>query len=115
MLPHPSMPAGPDRRVRPMRTLPDRFGRPGAAAAHAPDMVGQVARLRAVIAAYVAERRTAGAGLERVLPEVRDIVRDAELAEGWPDELGVLMAQVVRWTIEAYVDDPELRDVPRFY
>ena len=79
------------------------------------DIDGLVAQLHATISAYVRERRAADVALDRVLREVRDLVRDAELLEGRPDELGVLMGQVVRWTIAAYFDDPELRNVPRFY
>ena len=78
-------------------------------------MNGLVARLQASIAVYADERRVAGASLDRVLAEVRALVHDAERAEGWPDELGVLAGRVARWATEAYLDEPGLRNVPRFY
>lgn len=84
-------------------------------ATEAADLDGVVARLHATVSAYVWERRAADIALDRVLREVRDLVHDAELLEGLPDELGVLMGQVVRWTIAAYVDDPEVGHVPDVY
>jgi hypothetical protein len=70
-----------------------------------------LADLHDSLTTYVRQRRADGAPVERVLPEVKGIVREAEFAESWPDELGVLMAQVVRWTIEAYYDVAAPRDL----
>lgn len=72
-------------------------------------------QLQATVTRYVGERRAAGAPVERVLPEVKGLVREAASAEGWFDPTDALMAQVVRWTIAGYYDQPELGHVPRFY
>ena len=50
-----------------------------------------------------------------MIPEMQELVREATAREGWCDPTDTLMAQVVRWTIAAYYDDPELAHVPRFY
>lgn len=71
--------------------------------------------LRSTVAAYVSGRRAEGAAIERVLPEVKCLVREAASCEQWHDPADTLMAQVVRWTIDAYYEQPELEHVPRFY
>jgi hypothetical protein len=57
--------------------------------------------------------------VERVLPEVKCLVREAESCEGWRDPSDALMAHAVRWSIEAYYgayhDAPALRHVPSVY
>jgi hypothetical protein len=79
------------------------------------ELVRRLAHLRSTIDRYVRERREAGLSVERVVGEVRCLVRETESCEAWRDPADTLMAQAVRWTIEAYYDDPELAHVPRFY
>jgi hypothetical protein len=76
-------------------------------------LVGLLGHLRATVDRYVRERREAGLAVERVLPEVKGLVREALVIEGWPDSADTLMAQVVRWTIRAYYDQPEVARVSR--
>lgn len=71
--------------------------------------------LRAVVRRYTRERRASGVSVERLLPEVKGLVREAETAAGWHDVDESLMTRVVRWTIDAYYDDATLQHVPRFY
>jgi hypothetical protein len=80
-----------------------------------PQLLRLLEHLRSTVARYVSARRAEGAAVERVLPEVKCLVREAESSEGWRDGSDVIMAQVVRWTIAAYYDVPELQHVPRFY
>jgi hypothetical protein len=63
--------------------------------------------LRTAVARYVCERRRAGAPIERVLPEVKGLVREASAHEGWHDRAATLMEQVVGWTIATYYGPPE--------
>lgn len=71
--------------------------------------------LRASVAEYVDELRGAGLPVERTLEKVVDLVRDAEGAAWRDDAADPLLTHVVRWSIEAYYDDPALRGVPRFF
>lgn len=71
-----------------------------------PALVGLLAALRASVTVYVCGRRRAGAPIERVLPEIKSLVRDAESSMGSLETLAPLVAQVVGWTIEAYYDQP---------
>jgi hypothetical protein len=89
--------------------------RAGAGDAGAADalraLVGHLDQLRATLTRYVGERRDAGAPVERVLPEVKGLVREAAAREAaaralWVDTADALVAQVVRWTIAAYYDQP---------
>ena len=75
---------------------------------------GLLEHLRATVTEYVHGRRTDGLPIERVLPEVKRMVREAQSSEPWWDPTDALAAQVVRWTIEAYYVVPALRHVPRF-
>jgi hypothetical protein len=75
-------------------------------AAPSPALVGHLGHLRATLTRYVGERRDAGAPVERVLPEVKGLVREAAARELWLDTADALMGQVVRWTITAYYDHP---------
>jgi hypothetical protein len=94
------------------------------AAASAPAPVGDTApstalvhllqHLRTTVAAYVASRRAEGAAIERVLPEVKCLVREAASCEQWHDPMDALMAQVVRWTIDAYYEQQHREHVPPF-
>jgi hypothetical protein len=70
------------------------------------DLIGLLEHLRTVVARYVCDRRVAGAPIERVLPEVKALVREAVAYEGWHDAAEALMRQVVGWTIAAYYDAP---------
>jgi hypothetical protein len=89
----------------------------GAAAVAAPlaDLVRCRPHLRASVADYVGTLRTDGVPVERTLEKVQWIVREVEAGEGWADATDALMTHVVRWSIEAYYDDPALRGVPRFF
>ena len=81
-----------------------------------PDLAPLFAVVRQRVALHVRQRRGEGAPLERVVPELRCLVREAQSSEGWHDPTDVLMAVVVGWAVETYYDDqPELRHVPRFY
>jgi hypothetical protein len=71
------------------------------------DLVVLLAHLRTAVAHYVGERRLAGAPIERVLPDVKALVRKAVAYEGWHDAAEALMRQVVGWTIAAFYDPPE--------
>jgi hypothetical protein len=64
---------------------------------------------------FVRRRQSEGLPIERVLPEVKCLVREAASCERWVDPGDTLTARTVRWAIEAYYDQPELRHVPRFY
>ena len=71
--------------------------------------------LRASVTDYVGTLRTGGVPVERTLEKVQGIVREVEAGEGWADATDALMSHVVRWSIEAYYDDPALQGVPRFF
>jgi hypothetical protein len=79
------------------------------------DLVRCRPHLRASVADYVGALRTGGVPVERTLEKVRGIVREVQAGEGWADASDALMTHVVRWSIEAYYDDPALRGVPRFF
>jgi hypothetical protein len=86
-------------------------GDAGVTAAPSPALVAHLGHLRATLTRYVGERRDAGAPVERVLPEVKALVREAAAREAvarelWPDTADALLGQVVRWTITAYYDHP---------
>ena len=83
--------------------------------APSPELRRLLGQLRSTVTAYVLARRTAGVPIERVVPEAKCLVREAESCEAWRDPSDVLLSQVVRWGIEAYYDDPSLQQVPRFY
>jgi hypothetical protein len=89
----------------------------GTAAADEPlaDFVRCRPHLRASVTDYVGTLRTGGVPVERTIEKVRWIVREVEAGEGWADETDAVMTHVVRWSIEAYYDDPALRGVPRFF
>jgi hypothetical protein len=87
-------------------------GDAGATAAPSPALVGHLGHLRATLTRYVGERRDAGAPVERVLPEVKGLVREAAARELWLDTADALMGQVVRWTIVAYYDRPHDHPAP---
>ncbi|MGZ8377023.1 MAG: hypothetical protein ACXW61_06730 [Gemmatirosa sp.] len=80
-----------------------------------PALLQLLAQLRWIATRYAQARRAARLPIERLLPEVKGVVREVESTEGWHDPADALMAQVVRWTIEAYYDEPALQHVPRFY
>jgi hypothetical protein len=88
-------------------------GDAGAEADPSPALVGYLGHLRATVTRYVGERRDAGAPVERVLPEVKALVREAATRELWFDTADALVRQVVRWTITAYYDHPSPSDGPR--
>jgi hypothetical protein len=85
------------------------FGEPS------PELVRLLGHLQSTVTRFVHERREAGAAVERVIPEVKGLVREAASCEGWVDPADTLTAQVVRWTITAYHDEPELAHGPLFY
>ena len=80
-----------------------------------PEVRRLLARMESSVAGYVRARRAAGVTVERVLPEVKCLVREAESCEGWRDPSDALLAHAVRWSIETYYDAPALRHVPSFY
>jgi hypothetical protein len=80
------------------------------------ELVRLLGRLRTTVTRYVGDRRRAGAPVQRVLPEVRGLVREAVAYEGWYDPGETLMEQVVGWAVAAYYAEPapapEAPDVP---
>jgi hypothetical protein len=60
--------------------------------------------LQTTVTSFVHARRAAGVAVERVVTEVVCLVRESESCEGWRDSSERLMAQVVRWSIDAYHD-----------
>jgi hypothetical protein len=79
----------------------------GAIQTPSAELVRLLGHLRSTVRRYVRARRGAGVPVERVLPEVKGLVREASALEGWFDSADTLMAQVVRWSITAYDDEPE--------
>ena len=88
---------------------------PAGDAAPSAALVHLLQHLQSTVGAYVASRRAEGVAIERVLPEVKCLVREAASCEQWHDPADTLMTQVVRWTIDAYYEQPDLSHVPRFY
>ena len=91
-------------RLADARYLPatDRSARtPEAASA---ELIRLLDHLRATVTRFVLARRDAGTPIERVLPEVKGLVRAAVAYERWHDPAESLMAHVVGWTIAAYYD-----------
>ena len=76
---------------------------------------GLFGHLQTSLARYVGERRDAGLSVERVVPEVQALVREAMLGEGCRDAGDTLMARVVRWTVAAYHVRPRLPHAPRVH
>ncbi len=70
------------------------------------ELIRLLDRLQTAVARYVADSRRAGAPLARVLPEVRGLVREAVVREGWYDPGETLMEQVVGWAVAAYYAEP---------
>ena len=67
--------------------------------------------LREAVASYVGQRRCQVAPVERVLAEVKALVRRAEGSDLSREATDALMPQVVRWGILAFYDgDGELAD-----
>jgi hypothetical protein len=64
---------------------------------------------RASIVEHVRLRRSEGASAERVVAELRCLVREAESCEEWHDEHDSLMARVVVWALDAYDQDARHR------
>ncbi len=105
MTPPPSEP-GPGARPRPPASSGPNARRPDAALVESPGlaMLLEVARQR--IEAHVRQRRGRGASIERVIPELRCLVREAQSCEEWDDPDDVLMAVVAGWAVDAYVGRP---------
>jgi hypothetical protein len=72
-------------------------------------------QLRASVVDYVGALRVAGMPVERTIEEVVGLVRDAEGVTWRGESSDPLLTNVVRWSIEAYYDDPALAGVPRFF
>lgn len=91
----------PERRARGA----SRFGTgDGAAAldAPSPELLDALSALRTAVDRCVTARRDQGVAVERVLREVKELVRSAESCDGWIDPSDLLMARVVRWSIAAF-------------
>ena len=93
-----------------VRTPADACTRPSTAApftvtdAPTPELTRLLHHLQTTVTSFVHARRAAGAAVDRVVPEVVCLVRESESCEGWRDSSERLMAQVVRWSIDAYHD-----------
>jgi hypothetical protein len=72
--------------------------------AHSAELTRLLSHLQATVRHFVHARRAAGVAVDRVIPEVVCLVRESESCEGWRDRSERLMAQVVRWSIDAYHD-----------
>ena len=68
------------------------------------ELADLLADLHLCVINYVYRRRAEGASVERVLPEVRCLVREAESCERWNDPDDLLVTQAERWSREAYAD-----------
>lgn len=102
----------------PARAIDDRSGEgtsavlvcPGVCAdatpaeppALAPGLVAFLADMRAAVTTYVGRRRGEGTPVERVLPEVKILVRGAVCGAEMRGVAEVLVAHAVRWSIDAY-------------
>jgi hypothetical protein len=73
------------------------------------ELADLLADLQLCVVNYVYRRRAEGAPVERVLPEVRCLVREAESCERWSDPDDLLVAQAERWSREAYADSTSAR------
>jgi hypothetical protein len=62
------------------------------------------AQLQTSVTAYVRRLRADGLPSERMLVQVKSVVRDATPPELDVDEARELMEDVVRWSVEAYYD-----------
>lgn len=93
-----------------VRLAPEHAERPSSR-----DVVRRLSALRTSVTGHVDRRRAEGAPVECVLAELTDVVAQAERGERWRDPSGAVAEQVVRWSIDAYFDEPALRHVPRFY
>ena len=65
-------------------------------------LVDRLRRLRATIAAHVAERRGGGVPVERLLAEVRTLVREAASCEHATDPSDTLLRCTSQWAAAAY-------------
>jgi hypothetical protein len=68
------------------------------------ELVRRLVHLRTILTRYVRARRTTGAPVDRVLVEVRDLVRIATAGERWPDPDGALVAQSLQWALATFHD-----------
>ena len=89
---------------------PAADGSAGAPEGRSAELIRLVDHLRSTVTRYVRGRRDAGAPIERVLPEVKGLVREAVAHERWFDPAEALMAHVVGWTITAYYRAPAGED-----
>jgi hypothetical protein len=80
-----------------------------------PELVRLLGELQSTVSRYTRDRRDAGAAVERVVPEVKGLVREAAACEGWVDPGDTLTAQAVRWAIAAYYDRPQQAHGPCFF
>ncbi len=102
----PDVAYGPQRRSRPApRSFYDV--RPRSASEALPPAVAPVlATLRASVVAYVRARRRDDVPVSRVVAEVWALVHEAEPDPRAVAGLAAIVARVVRWTVDAYDDDP---------
>ena len=81
----------------------------------APERTRGFGQLRSTIRDHASGRRADGAPIERVLAETADLA-EREVRLGDPSvEPGLLARQVRLWSLDAYLDEPALRNAPRFY
>jgi hypothetical protein len=90
-----------------MQSRPVTTGDAAAAPQPSADLVGLLDRLRTAVVRYVGGRRLAGAPIERVLPEVKALVREGVAYEASHEPAEALMRQVVGWIIAAFYDEAE--------
>lgn len=99
---------GPDARSARTPVAWSRRPRGGAPRAvldaPSPELQRLLGHLQTTVRDFVHARQAAGVTIDRVIPEVVCLVRESESCEGWRDSSERLMAQVVRWSIDAYHD-----------
>jgi hypothetical protein len=88
-------------------TMPSADGAPSAdhpadGAPASPTLARLLDQLRRAVSRYVASRREAGVPVERILPEVKAMVREASAYEQWFDADEALMGEVMGWATTAY-------------
>jgi hypothetical protein len=101
-MPDPEPNASEQRPARAMRPPATRSLRQGDTSS--PELARLLHHLQTTVTRFVQARRAAGIAVDRVIPEVVCLVRESESCEGWRDGSERLMAQVVRWSIDAYHD-----------
>lgn len=90
-------------------TAPAREPGPDTILVQAPRLAALLDVDRQRVLDHVRRRRAEGASIERVIPELRCLVREAQSCEACCDPTDLLMAVVIGWAVESYLDPWEPR------